>query len=52
MLSTLMSEPDIWCPLSDSAHFPKFVINRGPLVHEFRKAEGTSNFLILVPLSI
>ena len=30
--------------------FPKFVIRLSNLAREFRKAKGTSKFLILVPL--
>jgi hypothetical protein len=33
-----------------STLFPKFVIHRGTLLHELRKAKGTSKSMILVPL--
>jgi hypothetical protein len=35
-----------------SAHFPKFVLYCGAIVHELRKVMGTSKLTILVPLSI
>jgi len=39
-------------PAGPSARFSKFVIQRGTLGHELRKPKGTSNSMILVPLSI
>ena len=46
------SSPSARTTLRPSAHFPKFVLHLCSHFHELRKVMGTSEYLILVPLSI